>query len=164
MRLVPFDDESQINIESNLKDIVIPTPIKQMSELDNEIQSILNSDLDENTKSKLYSDSLRKFNIIKQKYSQSDIKNKTPISLDIDSYIQPKQTFRQSSKIKRIKDLGKKSLKIIKPIVKTGVELAIKKKFPNRNKISLKNLLKPSQVKSFIEALANNNGPTWSEY
>src|SRR5882757_11563646 len=91
MRLVPFDDESQINIESNLKDIVIPTPIKQMSELDNEIQSILNSDLNENTKSKLYSDSLRKFNIIKQKYSQSDIKNKIPISLDIDSYIQPKQ-------------------------------------------------------------------------
>src|SRR5882757_10000265 len=122
MRLVPFDEEPQTNLETNLKNIVTfetPTSIKQMSELDNQIQSILNSNLDVNSKSKLYSDSLRKFMNIKRKYNQSEAKNKTPICVDIDSNIQPNQP-QQTTKRKRIVNkLGKKSIKVIKSIAKS---------------------------------------------
>src|SRR5882757_9092390 len=169
MRLVPFDEEPQSNLETNLKNIVTfetPAQIKQMSELDNQIESILNSNLDVDSKSKLYSDSLRKFMNIKRKYSQSEIKNKTPICVDIDSNNQPNQHPQPSKRKRIVNKLGKKSLKVIKSIVKSRDNLPTKKKSINKKKnpLSLDHLLKPSQVKEFIETLANNNGPTWTEY
>ena len=169
MRLVPFDEEPQSNLETNLKNIVTfetPTPIKQMSELDNQIQSILNSNLDVDSKSKLYSDLLRKFMNIKRKYSQSEIKNKTPICVDVDSNFKPNQSKQPAKRKRIVNKLGKKSLKVVKSISKSRDNLLKKKKSINKkkNQLSLDHLLKPSQLKAFIETLANNNGPTWAEY
>ena len=173
MKLVPFDEEPQSKLESNLENIVTfetSTPVKQLSDLDNEIGSILNSKLDLDTKSKLYSDSLRKFLNVKRKYTQSDKKNKTPICVDIDSSDRPIQTNNKPVKRKRLtKKLGNKSPNTISSHVKTPKidQYLIKKKKPaiKSNKILSKNyLLKPSQIKNFIESQANNNGPSWIEY
>ena len=140
MRLVPFDEEPQSNLETNLKNIVTfetPTSIKQMSELDNQIQSILNSNLDVDSKSKLYSDSLRKFMNIKRKYTQSELKNKTPICVDIDSN-NHHNPIQQPVKRKRIVNKeGKKSLKFIKTNDKSRDKLSTKKKTINKKKNQL---------------------------
>ena len=84
MKLVP-DTSSNKNELKNIVRYETPTNLRQMSVLDEEMQKILNSDLDEHSKSKLYTESLRKFLTFKQLNSQSDIKNKLPICLDIES-------------------------------------------------------------------------------
>ena len=173
MKLIPFDGEPQTNLESNLKNIVTyetSAPIKQMSELDNEIESILNSKIDMDTKSKLYSDSLRKFLNVKRKYNQTDKKNKTPICVDIDTSDQMIKTTQKPVKRKRIiKKTETKLIKKVKSNKKRNIQpkinsFLIKKRKPSEKQVSKDYLLKPSQMKSFIKSIESNNGPNWIEY
>ena len=84
MKLVP--DVQSSNNKNDSKNIIryeTPSNLRQMNDLDDEMKKILNSDLDEYTKSKLYSEALRKFILLKKSNSQRDSVNKIPVCLDI---------------------------------------------------------------------------------
>ena len=85
MRLVPEITSNKTNELKNIFRYETPSNQRQMSDLDNEMKQILNSDLDEYSKSKQYSETLRKFLTFKNLSSQSDKQKKIPICLDIDS-------------------------------------------------------------------------------
>ena len=85
MKLVPEITSNKTNELKNIFRYETPQNQRQMSDLDNEMKQILNSDLDEYSKSKQYSETLRKFLTFKNLSSQSDKDKKIPICLDIDS-------------------------------------------------------------------------------
>ena len=169
MRLIPYED-TNIKTEidaNNIKSYVnfeTPSSVKQMNDLDNEMEAILKSNLDVDTKSKLYSNILRKFLNTKQKFIQSDSKNKTPICLDINSSDQSTSIYKKSPKTKRTNN---KVIRTKKSIIKSSesVKKNNKKKKKNNKKPSeINNFLKPSILKQFIEKIVSENGPTWTEY
>ena len=141
MRLIPYED-TNIKTEidaNNIKSYVnfeTPSSVKQMNDLDNEMEAILKSNLDVDTKSKLYSNTLRKFLNTKQKFKQSDSKNKTPICLDINSSDQSTSIYKKSPKTKRTDN---KVMRTKKSIIKSSE--SVKKNIKIRKKI-IKNLLK----------------------
>ena len=134
-----------------------------MNDLDNEVEAILKSNLDVDTKSKLYSNTLRKFLNTKQKFIQSDSKNKTPICVDISSSVQSTSINKKSPKSKRT---NKKVKKSNKSIIKSSesIKKSNQNKKKNKKEPEINNFLKPSILKQFIEKIVSENGPTWTEY
>ena len=167
MRLIPYED-SRIEPEidtNNIKSYVnfeTPPSVKQMHDLDNDMEAILKSNLDVDTKSKLYSNTLRKFLNTKQKFIQSESNTKTPICVDIDSRDQNTSINKKSIKSKKLNKTVKRINKSSESTKKSQQKKKKIKKIRKNSKFN--NLLKPSIVKQFIEKIGSENGPTWTEY
>ena len=169
MRLIPYEDPNiKTEIDTNnIKSYVnfeTPSSVKQMNDLDNEMEAILKSNLDVDTKSKLYSNALRKFLNTKQKFIQSDSKNKTPICVDISSSDQSTSINEKSQKSKRTNKKVKKSNKSIIKSSESNKKSNQNKKKNKKKPSKINNFLKPSILKQFIEKIVSENGPTWTEY
>ena len=159
MKLVP--DVQSNNNKNDLKYVTRyepPSNIQQMSDLDDEMKKILNSDLDEYTKAKLYSESLRKFIFYKKLNSQKDSKNKIPVCLNIDSINssigKKKHPTKQHKRGKNIEFFANES------IVKQS-----KKKL--KNPIKKKNLKPKSKFDDLLLNLINRkseNESVWEEF
>ena len=78
MRLVPetFPDNKDFDATGTIKHQT-PVLISRMTELDNHIHRILNQDLDESIKAKLYSQALRSFMTLKKLKQESDVTRQT---------------------------------------------------------------------------------------
>src|SRR5260370_12531995 len=80
-----------------------PSSVQRMSDLDSEINSILNSSIDEREKARLYSQALRKFLIFKQKFEgEKEIEKQKELDYLTKVFIKPAKLF-QTSKTKKKK-------------------------------------------------------------
>ena len=159
MKLVP-DVQSNKN-KNDLKSVIdyeTSTNIRKMNDLDDEMKKILNSDLDEYTKSKLYSESLRKFILFKKLDTQSDSVNRIPVCLEIDS---------ENSSVK------KKNNPIKQRIRKRNKKADANKSIQKRSKRKLEEPIKKKNLKSkselsdlFLNLIEgkNENESIWEEF
>ena len=161
MRLVPEITSNKTNELKNVFRYETPTNQRQMSDLDDAMKRILNSDLDEYSKSKQYSETLRKFLTFKNLSSQSDQEKKIPICLDIDS---SKSSFSKSNiPIKRRVRVSKvKKTDSAKSAETEVFHKQTKKKI--KSKAKLEPNLKLSHLISNLLKDKSDNESIWEEF
>ena len=152
MKLVPENDIINDKTKKELFNVIrydTPPNQSQMSDLDEDIKKILNSKLDENSKSKLYSQSLRRFLAFKRLHDSESKKLKGTSSLSI----LPESTPPADKKKK------KKTSQRIKREVTSKFKKSSHKKSSNKQKKATlpKELFLPTSSKS-----DENN--TWFDY
>ena len=159
MKLVPYISTKKNELK-NIVEYETPVNQSQMSDLDDEMKQILDSDLDEYSKSKLYSETLRKFLTYKQLHSQSDSNEKLPICLDIKSSNNSPGNIQQNQqKTKNIKFLKKQKSSLRTPVRKFK-NISKKKK----ERTFLKTNTKLSTLLSKLIKDKGENESIWDEF
>ena len=106
MKLIPENEIKNDATKKELFNVIryeTPGTLRQMSDLDEDIKKILNSKLDENSKAKLYSQSLRRFLAFK-KLHDSESKTTTGNSnLTILPESTPAEDKKKKKKVKKTK-------------------------------------------------------------
>ena len=110
MKLVPENDIINDKTQKELLNVIrydTPGNQRQMSDLDEDIKKILNSKLDENSKSKLYSQSLRRFLAFKRLHERESKTSTAKSSLTI----LPESTKTSGKKKKKKTERSKREVK-----------------------------------------------------
>jgi len=172
MRLINDDESSkQQNIFDADRFETHPN-VQRLNELDFEINNILNSDIDEINKAKLYSQTLRKFLTYKRLHQEQKLIDQNKEIDLLKKFIQPK--IKKSRKLKRpvISNLTlkvKSSQQIKTPFKKKSPfkkTVSVKKKelkSSPKSKKSIKNIYKPSTSKGYKTDINSSDSEDFTE-